>query len=198
MRVLNDLILTASSVAMSQNSAVQDLTHMMVADVTAVVTGNNPSAQTFTVIAANAAAVPAHGFLQGVLVQVSNPGTLPTGLAALTNYYIIVVDADHVEFASSQANALAGTAIAVTDSGVGTTTITPVAALTGAIKLQKNNEPTTLTPVWIDVPSSSTAFTAAANLNWAITDIGFLSLRAVVTTTSGTVLVSVRVNAKGV
>src|SRR4051812_21876335 len=47
MRVLNDLLLDAVTVAMSQNSSSQPLDHMMVGDVTATITGANPVAKSF-------------------------------------------------------------------------------------------------------------------------------------------------------
>lgn len=47
-------------------------------------------------------------------------GALPSPLAGVTDYYIIRVDADHVKLATSNANALAGTAINLTTNGTGT------------------------------------------------------------------------------
>jgi hypothetical protein len=71
------------------------------------------------------AAHTAHGLNTGDgPVQVSNSGGgLPAGLAAATNYWVIRVDADHVSFATSLANALAGTAIDLTTNGTGTQTL---------------------------------------------------------------------------
>lgn len=50
-------------------------------------------------------------------------GALPTGLSAGTNYYTIRVSATTSRFATSRANAIAGTAIAFTDAGTGTNVI---------------------------------------------------------------------------
>lgn len=147
-------------------------------------------------ITSDTVTVVAHGYTTGVKEALTG-ATLPAGLSA-TNYFMIVVDANTLKFATSQANVLAGTAVDITDYGTGTHTMTPATALAGTIKLQKNNEPATLTPIWFDIVSSSQAFSAAGSLNWALTDVGFRSLQAVVTTTSGTVLVSIRINAKGV
>lgn len=47
-------------------------------------------------------------------------GALPSPLAGVTDYWIIRDDADHVRLATSSANALAGTAIDLTDTGSGT------------------------------------------------------------------------------
>lgn len=62
-------------------------------------------------------------------VQVSTTTTLPAGLAASTNYWLIRVDADHFKFATSYANAIAGTAIDITTAGTGTQTVDTVATV---------------------------------------------------------------------
>lgn len=50
-------------------------------------------------------------------------GALPTGLVAGTDYYTIRVSATTSRFATSRANAIAGTAISYTDAGSGTNVI---------------------------------------------------------------------------
>lgn len=47
-------------------------------------------------------------------------GALPTGLAALTDYWLVRVSATTARIATSFANAIAGTVIAFTDAGTGT------------------------------------------------------------------------------
>ena len=56
-------------------------------------------------------------------VQVSTTTTLPGGLSAATNYYVIKVTDTTCKLATSLANAIAGTAINITDAGTGTHTI---------------------------------------------------------------------------
>lgn len=53
-------------------------------------------------------------------VQVSSTGTLPTGLSASTDYYVIRDSDDAIKLASSLANAIAETAIDITGAGSGT------------------------------------------------------------------------------
>ena len=67
----------------------------------------------------------AHGLTTGDgPFQLSNSGgALPGGTAASTNYWIIVVDSDEIKLATSLANALAGTAVNVTDAGTGAHTM---------------------------------------------------------------------------
>jgi len=50
-------------------------------------------------------------------------GALPTGLVAGTDYYTIRVSATTSRYATSRANAIAGTAIAFTDAGTGTNVV---------------------------------------------------------------------------
>jgi hypothetical protein len=71
----------------------------------------------------------AHGLLTGDgPVRVSNSGgALPTGLSAGTDYWVIKIDADKMKLASSRANALAGTAIALSTDGTGTQTMSDTA-----------------------------------------------------------------------
>lgn len=71
----------------------------------------------------------AHGWNTGDgPIQLTNSGgALPTGLTALTDYYIIKVDANTFQLATSLANALAGTAVNFTTDGTGTQTATPTA-----------------------------------------------------------------------
>jgi hypothetical protein len=59
--------------------------------------------------------------LTGTRIQVSNSGgALPTGLAAVTNYYYIRVTDSTFKLATTYANAVLGTAIDITANGSGT------------------------------------------------------------------------------
>jgi plastocyanin len=67
----------------------------------------------------------AHGKQTGFgPVRLANSGgALPTGLSGSTDYWLIVVDANTIKFATSAANALAGTAVDITGAGSGTHTM---------------------------------------------------------------------------
>jgi len=56
-------------------------------------------------------------------VQLTTTTTLPAGLSLATDYYVIKVSDTTCQFATSYANAVAGTAINITDAGTGTHTI---------------------------------------------------------------------------
>jgi hypothetical protein len=61
-----------------------------------------------------------HNLGVATVVRLKNTGgALPGGLATNTDYYIIVTDADTIKFATSSANAVAGTAIDITSAAGG-------------------------------------------------------------------------------
>lgn len=55
--------------------------------------------------------------------QLTSSGTLPAGLSLATDYYVIKVTDTTIKFATSYANAVAGTNVNITDAGTGTHTI---------------------------------------------------------------------------
>lgn len=63
-----------------------------------------------------------HLYVTGDHVQLTEDasGDLPAGVTAGTDYYVIVVNTTDIKLASSEANALAGTAVTLTDAGTGT------------------------------------------------------------------------------
>jgi len=69
----------------------------------------------------------AHGFKTGVVGQFTTTDTLPTGISASTDYYVIVMSATTFKVAATAAGAEAGTVNAITDDGSGTLTFTPTA-----------------------------------------------------------------------
>ncbi|MEK9767791.1 MAG: phage tail protein, partial [Betaproteobacteria bacterium] len=62
-------------------------------------------------------------FRTGDRIRIATDGTLPSGLAAATDYYAIAYGTKRVKFATSHDNALAGTAVSISDAGSGTHTI---------------------------------------------------------------------------
>ena len=93
--------------------------------------GNSAASGTFTAATTDICTKTAHGLLTGNKVRVSSTTTLPAGLAAATTYYVIKIDADTFKLATSAANAAAGTAIDITDTGTGVHSIVGYENLTG-------------------------------------------------------------------
>lgn len=75
-------------------------------------------------ISANVITEAAHGLDTGDIVRFTTSGTLPTGLALLTDYYVIRVSANSFSVASSPQNAELGVAVAITADGSGNHTLT--------------------------------------------------------------------------
>lgn len=71
----------------------------------------------------------AHGYKTGDgAVQFTNSGgALPTGIAAVTDYFVIRIDADNYQIATTRALAFAGTFVNFSTNGTGVNTATPVA-----------------------------------------------------------------------
>ncbi len=107
--------------------------------------------------------IASHGMVTGAKIALTTAGTLPTGVTA-TTYWMIKVDANTLKFASSLANAAAGTAVDLTTPGIGTHTLTPALLVTtGAVaKLQVSNDGTNFT----DVTSATVTITTAGSSMW--------------------------------
>jgi hypothetical protein len=101
-----------------------------VTTITAQSLTNSISSVTNTITSVDAGAdTVSHTFyalLTGTRVQLTTTTTLPAGLSTSTDYYVIKVTDTSCKFASSYANAVAGTAIDITDAGTGTHTINTV------------------------------------------------------------------------
>ena len=67
-----------------------------------------------------------HGYVQGEgPVQFETTGTLPAGLTASTDYFIIKIDSDTFKVATSLASATIGITVDITDTGTGIHSIIP-------------------------------------------------------------------------
>jgi hypothetical protein len=82
------------------------------------------TAETFTASAGDDWLVVARDYTTGEKVRVSTTGTLPGGLAAATDYYVIRVDATHIRLAENQDKSFDNDYIDITTAGSGTHTVT--------------------------------------------------------------------------
>ena len=72
----------------------------------------------------NTVTVPANTLNTGTgPVQIVSSGTPPGGLAVATNYWVIVLSPTTLQFATSFANAMAGTPVTLTTNGTGNNTV---------------------------------------------------------------------------
>lgn len=124
----------------------------------------------------------ANNFALGLKVQFTTSTTLPTGISAATDYYVVPVTATTYKVATSLANALAGTVVAYTNTGTGNQTATPVAIAGASIVLQgsSDNEGT-----WATVPNSTQAITADGSWTFELDYIRYAAFRTYVTMTAG-------------
>jgi len=140
-----------------------------------------------------------HGFYTGLKVALTTGTTLPTGLSA-TNYYVIRLTSSTFQVATSQTNALAGTAVDFSDNGTGTQTFTPAALGTCTVKLQGTNDDASdsrVTPTWSDLANAQTV-TATGSYMWQVADAAYAYVRITGTTDAGQVVMAAKLNAKGV
>lgn len=153
---------------------------------------NTPAAATFTAAASDVCTAVAHGFTTGLKVQVSTTTTLPAGLAAVTDYFVIALDADTFKLASSLVNALAGTAVDITDAGTGTHTVTPAALAGGTYQLKVSIDGLNYVPL-----AAATNITADAEVFADEVDPLYNWVKVVYTLTAGRMSVVQRVIVKG-
>jgi hypothetical protein len=126
----------AASVAEIHNGLVTGLNAVVGKNFTAAFAPATALAGTFTATNATETFTKnAHGFQTGDgPYQLTNAGgALPTGLAPLTDYFVIRVDANTFRLATSRANAFANTYVLIADDGTGVHTITPNAATSPAL-----------------------------------------------------------------
>jgi len=99
-----------------------------------------------------------YALLTGTRVQMTTSGTLPGGLSLATDYYVIRVSDTQMKLATSYANAIAGTAINITDVGSGTHTInTLLPRYTNGAGLRALMWNTNATPLGAATPNLSLA-----------------------------------------
>jgi hypothetical protein len=134
-----------------------------------------------------------HGFLTGLKGQLTTTGTLPAGLSLSTDYWIIKVDNDTYKFASSLANAQAGTAVDITAAaGGGTHTFTPT-ALAGTAQLLGSADGTNFNVI---DGTEITVNNTNSNL-YNVTDAYYRYTKAQIEITAGQITVLCNLSAKG-
>jgi len=167
-RITDKSLLTTQDFASDTNSSALDLEWHEGCQLWAYVNATQPVATSYEEADVNVAndtiTETAHGYATGLEVVESTTGTLPAPLAVLTDYYVIRVDANTYKLATSKANAVAGTAINLTDDGTGTHTTTPNALSGGSASIQVSRDDVT----YVEINGTSVAITASGNLVWNV------------------------------
>jgi hypothetical protein len=142
----------------------------------------------------NEITIPSHDLTEGLKGQLTTTGTLPAGLSLATDYFVIVVDANTIQLATSLALAQAGTAVDITNQGssAAVNTFTATALAGGTIKLQQAND----TDYPVDL-GSATNVTADATLSLEKDRPTMRYVRPYITLTAGHITASLQVLVKG-
>lgn len=132
------------------------------------------------------------GLYTGLAVTVTTAGVLPTGLATSTTYYIVYVANNVFGFATTRANALAGTLINLTAAGSGTSTVVPTALAGASVTVQGSFDYAqgAESPNWFDVPNTETAISATGAFVTEIDYLRYGSYRLNIEMTSGMITFS--------
>lgn len=146
------------------------------ASVMVVYSDATPAVQSFLAAAVSVAAdtitITAHGYVTGLKAALAGTN-LPGGLSA-TNYYIIKVDANTIQVATSYANAVAGTAVNITSQGTtADAAFTPTVLGTAVFKLQASNDNSN----WVDLTSMTVTISAAGVSLFRLGSIDYAYLR---------------------
>ena len=103
--------------------------------------------------------------LTGTRVRLTTTTTLPAGLALATDYYVIKVTDSTFKLATSYANAVAGTAINITDAGTGTHTMSRLLPrYTNGAGVQAFFFNSNATPLGAATPNLSLGYTNSAQV----------------------------------
>lgn len=161
--------------------------------VVAAITNVAPAAKAFTAAVTDICTAAGHGYLTGLKVQLTTTTTLPAGLALLTDYWVIKLSDNTFSLAASLVNAIAGTAIDITDTGTGVHTITAAAIGGASVKLQGSMDNVT----FVDLPlkasgdaTKSANITATSNVLLYESDLSVNFVRTYYTLTGGQLSVS--------
>jgi hypothetical protein len=141
------------------------------------VTGSAATATvTITIATPGVVSLTAHGLLTGAKIILTTTGALPTGLSANTTYWVIRVDANTFQLATSLANAIAGTAITTsgTQSGVHTLAYGGL-SLTGPW-LKGNYSGTTITSGYVGQVLTGSAITDNNSTSTTFATISSISM----------------------
>lgn len=125
-----------------------------------------------------------HGMVTGMIVRATTAGTLAVPLVLATDYFAIRINADYFSLASTFALAVAGTAIAITNIGVTSTTLTPT-ALACSVTFQKSNDGVN----FIDIQTATTV-TADGSVMIEQANVSYKYLKVLKTLTGGNVLMN--------
>jgi len=145
-------------------------------------------------VSADTVTIATHGLPTGMKGQLTTTGTLPAGLSLSTDYFVIAVDENTIQLATTLANAQAGTKINITDQGSngGVHTFTPTSIAGASVTFQKSNNNSD----WSNI-ESATSITADASVWLEVVNPQYKWLRINYTLTAGSMSIDNLILLKG-
>lgn len=133
-------------------------------------------------VASDEITIPSHGFSTGLKGQLTTTGTLPDPLMTGTDYFVIVIDSNTIQFAETLVDAEAGTPIDLADAGAdGSVNTFTATALAGAsVTFQKSNDAEN----WLDI-QAATSISADGSVLLSQPNVAYRYFKAVKGLTSG-------------
>jgi len=190
-----------SKFAYSRGSEMKPLENFVGYYIEADITDATPAAKAFATTDVDTStetiSETSHGFITGNIGQFTTTDTLPAGLSLSTDYFVIKVDDDSYKVATSLANAKAGTAVNITDQGVGTHTFTPTSLTSASIKLQGTAVDQPTENDWQDIADSSVNVTATGKKAFNVSGTYYSRVRYYITLSGGQLDISAIFVGKG-
>lgn len=126
--------------------------------------------------------IPNHGFVTGLKGQLTDTGTMPAPLMNGTDYFVIVVDENTIQFAETLEDALDGTFIVLEDQGSdeNVSTFTPTALTGASVTFQKSNDGVN----WEDI-QAATSITTDGSVLLTQPNVSYRYFKAVKAFTTG-------------
>jgi len=127
--------------------------------------------------------IPSHGLPTGMKGQFTTTGTLPAGLSLATDYFVIAVDENTIQVATTLANAQAGTQVDITDEGAdgSVNTFTPTALAGASVVVQKSNDGSN----WTNIASATSITVDGSYWPAEVVDPQYQFIRLVYAITAG-------------
>ncbi len=128
--------------------------------------------------------IPSHGFTTGLKIRLTTTGTLPAPFLTGTDYFVIVIDADTIQLASSLVNAVAETFIVIVDDGAdgSVNTVTAIALSGVSVTFKKSNDRIN----WVNIQSATT-ITVDGSVMLSQPNVSYRYFKAVKALTAGVV-----------
>ena len=137
----------------------------------------------------------AHSLSTGNKLALTTSSAAPGGIPVGT-YYAIKISANVIKLASSLANAIAGTALAITSSGVGTQTLTAFAAAGGTVKLYWSIDGVTYSEVPSGFGGATVTLTTSTDYLYTVNGVQASYFKLLYTLTGGTLNSSIKWSSK--